>query len=121
MEEAAKIDGCGRFHTYIRIALPIAQPALLVCSILSIVWHWNDFVEPGYFLMSKSKLLLPAMLPNMYLMAQSGGAADQIGDFVFTEGMAMAGSFLVILPILLVYALLQRRFMTSIEQTGLVG
>lgn len=123
LEEAAFIDGCGRLHTYGRIALPVAQPAILVSVILSVVWHWNDYVEPGYYIISQSKKLLPAMLPNMYRMAQGigGGAGENVGEFVFTKGMAMAGTFLVLLPVLLFYILLQRKFMTSIERTGLVG
>ena len=48
MEEAARVDGCGPIRTYARIMLPMAQAPMLVCGVLSLVWHWNDYFEPGF-------------------------------------------------------------------------
>jgi len=53
LEEAANIDGCGSVRTFLRIALPSASNSLLVCTILSVVWHYNDFYEPGLYLRKK--------------------------------------------------------------------
>ena len=49
MEEAARVDGCGPIRTFLHIMLPMSQSSLLVCTVLSIVWHWNDYFEPGVY------------------------------------------------------------------------
>ena len=46
LEEASAIDGCGAIRTFFHIALPVAKPTVIVCSVLSAVWHWNDMFEP---------------------------------------------------------------------------
>lgn len=122
LEEAAFIDGCGKFRTYVKIALPTAQPSLLVTMILSIVWHWNDCVEPNYYITDQTKKMLPTLLSNLQKLAVGAGQSLYNADeFVYTMGTAMAGAFLVLLPILILYLVLQRKFVTSIERTGLVG
>lgn len=122
LEEAAFIDGCGKLRTFFRVALPIAQPSLLVTMILSIVWHWNDYVEPNYYITDQTKKMLPTLLSNLHKLAVGAGQSLYNADeFVYTMGTAMAGAFLVLLPILVFYLIFQRQFVTSVERTGLVG
>lgn len=122
LEEAAFIDGCGKLRTYFRVALPIAQPSLLVTMILSIVWHWNDYVEPNYYITDQTKKMLPMLLSELHKLAVgAGNSLYNSEEFVYTMGTAMAGAFLVLLPILIFYLIFQRQFVTSIERTGLVG
>ena len=98
MEEAARIDGCGPFMTYFMIMLPIAKSSVLVAVVLSVVWHWNDYFEPGVYVTNIDKMLLPSRLPVL-----------------------MAATFLVILPVLIVYSILQKKFMEGVERSGLTG
>lgn len=123
LEEAARIDGCGSFRTFWNIVLPVARTAVLVCVVLSMVWHWNDYFEPSIYLMKPNKFLLPARLPMMYESLETAQRLGEMADaeYVFSEAVVMAGTFLVILPILIMYLLLQRRFMEGIERSGLVG
>ena len=122
LEEAAFIDGCGKVRTFFRVALPIAQPSLLVTMILSVVWHWNDYLEPNYFITDQTKKMLPSLLSDLHKLAVSAGQSLYNADeFVYTMGTAMAGAFLVLLPILVFYLIFQRQFVTSVERTGLVG
>lgn len=122
LEEAAFIDGCGKLRTYFKVALPIAQPSLLVTMILSIVWHWNDYVEPNYYITDQTRKMLPMLLSNLHKLAVgAGNSLYNSEEFVYTMGTAMAGAFLVLLPILIFYLIFQRQFVTSIERTGLVG
>lgn len=122
LEEAAFIDGCGRLKTYFKVALPIAQPSLLVTMILSMVWHWNDYVEPNYYITNVSRKMLPSLLSELHKLAVNAGQSlFNADEFVFTMGTAMAGAFLVLLPILVFYLIFQRQFVTSVEHTGLVG
>ena len=125
MEEAARVDGCGPIRTYLRIMLPMSQSSLLVCSVLSLVWHWNDFFEPGVYVTDVWLKMLPNRLPSLYAelnkeqhtMIQS----NDIEGVMFNEAMLMAATFLCIVPILVMYLVLQRRFMESVERSGLTG
>ena len=125
MEEAARVDGCGPIRTYARIMLPMAQAPLLVCGVLSLVWHWNDYFEPGVYINNPSFRMLPSVLPNLYaLLNQENHTMIQVNDLegiVFNEAMLMAATFLCILPIMIAYLFLQRRFMEGVERSGLTG
>ena len=127
LEEAARIDGCGRIRRFFRIALPAAGPTIVVTTVLSMVWHWNDYYEPSVYLTAGSKTaLVTQMLPNLY--ANISGMISQTGEInqmelmtLYHEGVVMAATAIAILPLLIAYAILQKKFMASIEMTGLVG
>jgi len=119
LEEAAYIDGCNIFRTYWNIVMPIAKAATLVTSILSIVWHWNDYYEPGFYILSLKRTLLPMMLPKMQMVIDRGGEEEIIE--MFNIAVRMGAVFLAILPMLIMYFFLQKRFMEGIERSGLVG
>lgn len=126
MEEAARIDGCGPLMTFIKIMLPMSRSSLLVCAVLSVVWHWNDSFEPGIYLNGAPTLqLLTARLPDMYekLAQFSEEAVEGVNaaDLVINQGTVMAATFLVILPLLVVYMFVQKQFMEGVERSGLTG
>lgn len=126
MEEAARIDGCGPLRTYLKIMLPMSKSSLLVCAVLSVVWHWNDSFEPGIYLNSAPQLqLLTARIPEMYekLAQFSAETVEGINaaDLVINQGTVMAATFLVILPLLVIYMFVQKQFMEGVERSGLTG
>jgi len=122
LEEAARIDGCNAFKTYLTIVLPVAGSALLVCTILSIVWHWNDYFEPAMYITRPALQLLPSKLPVLYsFMEKSLEQDSMVSEVISLKGTVMAATFLVIMPILFVYFFLQKKFMESIERSGLIG
>lgn len=124
MEEAARIDGCGALQTFFRIMLPMSRSSILVATVLSFVWHWNDYFEPNVYLMTQGKRVLPSRLPALYKLLNTEEAMDLVmdeGGFTFNSAMLMAGTFLVILPVLIVYAFLQKKFMEGVERSGLTG
>ena len=124
LEEAAYIDGCGHLRTFVQIAFPSAASTTLVCTVLSIVWHWHDYFEPSIYLSSQKKMLLPQMLPQMYsfLETLTNATTEQAVELkmIFHEGVVMAGTALATIPLLIMYFILQRRFIQGIERTGLV-
>ena len=125
LEEAALIDGCGRVRSFFKIALPSAGSIIVVCLVLSMVWHWNDYFEPAIYLSANANTaLLPQMLPEMYNIIQSMGTAmneQQMNlKFLYHEGVAMAGTVISMIPLLVVYSFLQRKFMEGVERSGLV-
>ncbi|NIK80427.1 multiple sugar transport system permease protein [Paenibacillus castaneae] len=119
LEDAARVDGCGAFKTFFRIVLPVVTPPLLVVSILSTVWHWNDFFEPVIMLVDRDKFTLPMMLPLLgeSMNKSTGGTVTSNID----QSTIMAACMLVILPIVIMYLEVQRYFMKSIERSGIVG
>ncbi len=124
MEEAARIDGCGALRTFFRIMLPMSKASILVSTVLSIVWHWNDYFEPNIYITNGGDQVLPSRLPALYKllnMEDTMELVEEMGGFLFNNGMLMAGTFLVIVPILVIYAFLQKQFMEGVERSGLTG
>lgn len=117
LEDAARVDGCGSFKVYWRIIMPLTTPAIVVTTLLSLVWHWNDYFEPSIFLTSEDKYTLPMMLPRLYnsLSTVKGSNFE-----VFSLPVVMGATFVVLLPMLLVYLFLQRYFIQGVERSGLV-
>lgn len=123
LEEAAYIDGCGPLKAFFRIAFPTAGPTTTTCLVLSIVWHWNDFYEPSVFLVDPKQWLMPQVLPELYkrlTQAQVSGSEGVSEKILYHEGVVMAATVIVLIPLMIVYLILQRRFMESIERSGLV-
>jgi multiple sugar transport system permease protein len=128
LEDAAKIDGCDFLRTYWNIVLPVVKSAFMVVLVLSVVWHWNDFFEPSIYCFNTPNLtMLPSRLSlivNMVNKLPDKGLLMKIGyretENVINSAVLMAGTFLVILPVVVFFAFLQRHFMQGIERTGLV-
>ena len=123
LEEAAYIDGCGPLRAFFTIALPTAGPTITVSLVLSIVWHGNDYYEPSVFLVEPKQWLLPQVLPELYnrLMSTQVSDTSKINESIlYHEGVVMAATVIALVPLMIVYLILQRRFMESIERSGLV-
>ncbi len=124
LEEAAEIDGTNPFMTYVKIILPTSAPVLLVCIVLSFVWHWNDSFEPSLYLTDSAKWLLPQALPEMYQRLQDLESAVTEGELelreVYNEAVVMAGTGIAVLPLMALYLMVQNKFVESIDRTGLV-
>lgn len=132
VEEAAKIDGCSHLQVYSRIALPMAKTSVLVCVVLSMVWHWNEYFETTIYFDEMEFWPLPSMLPRIYTLFEQtfkgaaagglsgvGGAAANVSSMI-SEGVVMAATFMVIVPVIIAYFFLQKQFMQGIERSGLV-
>jgi multiple sugar transport system permease protein len=115
-EDVAYIDGCGHFKTFVKIIIPNAGAPLLVSFLFSIVWYWNDYFNPAIYFNSTETVAtaLATLMSRIYL---STGGTDQFNYVVPMQ----TGSLLAILPIMLMYIILQRYFTESIERTGIVG
>jgi multiple sugar transport system permease protein len=109
LEEAAKLDGAGHLRIMFQIALPLAMPAISALAVLTFQAAWNDFFAPNLFLTSQDKMTLPVGLVG--LRALFGGTPTTI----------FAGISMVLLPVLLVYLVAQRRLTESIALTGTRG
>ncbi|MDF2646671.1 MAG: binding-protein-dependent transport system inner rane component [Paenibacillus sp.] len=118
LEEAARIDGAGVFRVFLRVMLPLSRPAILVVCLFSFVWTWNDYYTPSMFLLGAKDV--PLSMGVSQINAALAQQAAQTGPSIFDEPLKMAGSFLIIMPPLLLYLFAQRWFVESVERTGLV-
>ena len=105
--EAARIDGAGEFAIFRRVVLPLCVPALAVVTIFSVVWRWNDFLWPLVVAQDESVYTLPVALARLN--------SQQVIPF----NLVLAMSVLSIVPVVIMFLLLQRHIVTGIAQTGL--
>ncbi|WP_238019132.1 carbohydrate ABC transporter permease [Dactylosporangium sp. AC04546] len=110
LEEAARVDGLGRFATFWRIGLPLARPALGAVGIFTFLSSWNLFLEPVVYLSTKEKFTLPQAL-TQYVDAYGGPMWD----------VQLAAASLTALPVLVVFVIAQRQFVEGLAHTGLKG
>ncbi len=113
IEEAALVDGAGYFKTFYRIMVPNASGSFLTVFLFSIVWYWNDTFYSSNFITRKRTLA--KALSN--LRGDLGGG----NDYYSLSPKIMAGALLFVTPMLLMYVVLQRYFVQSVERTGIVG
>lgn len=109
LEEAARIDGCSRLGTLIRIVLPLSGPALATLAVIAFLWNWNDFLWPLVVIQSEHNMTL-----------QLGLSTFQ-GAHSTTWTLLMAGNVLAVLPMLVAFLLAQRQFVNSIASAGIKG
>ncbi|MBR7132103.1 MAG: carbohydrate ABC transporter permease [Clostridia bacterium] len=118
-EEAATIDGCGYFGTYMRVMLPNSKTALIICSIFSLVWYWSDYYGPYVFLTSIRTLSVYLMdffnIVNQYLPSAFKG------NVYYTIPLQQAACVFSILPLLVMFLLSQKFFRQGLERSGIVG
>lgn len=109
LEEAAVLDGCSPWQIYWRILLPHARPAVMVLAVLTWVNVWNDFLWPLLMIQRKSIATLTLGLVWMQ------------GQYVAEWPVLMAASMLILLPLVVIYAVAQRAFVSGIAITGFGG
>lgn len=122
LENAAYIDGCGVFKTYIRIILPLSKATILVAAIISTVWHWNDYYQPTVFLGNNNLWPVTSILPQLYETSKTAFTNFEmlVSGNIITQSVVLAGIILAEMPILVIFLICQRQFMSGIERTGLV-
>lgn len=105
--DAARIDGASEWRIYSQIVMPLSTPALAVLAIFSVMWRWNDFLWP----------LIVISKPEFFTL-QIGLASFQ-GQYNVEWNLVLAMTVLTLLPITIVFAILQRNITTGIATTGL--
>jgi multiple sugar transport system permease protein len=106
--EAARVDGAGELRIFWQIVLPLSGPALATLGILTFLSSWNSFLWPLVVATTEDKYTLPVAL-----------ALFSVGQNRTEFGLLLAGSVVVVLPVLLVFLALQRHFLRGIATTGL--
>lgn len=107
--EASRIDGMSEYRIYASIMLPLSKPALSTLTIFTFVATWNDYLGPLIYLKSQDKKTIQLGL-KMFISQYSS-------DY----GLIMAGSVLSLIPVLIVFLILQKHFVEGVASTGLKG
>jgi len=107
LEEAARMDGCGRWLVFWHVILPLSRSALATLAIFTFVGSWNNFMAPLVFLDSLNRYTLPVGIA----LFQSSYAAE--------FGVTFAASMLSSLPVFIAFLFFQRHIIRSVALTGL--
>ena len=109
--QAARVDGCSELRLWWEVALPIVRPMIGAYTLLSFLAAWNSYLWPNIVLQDKSKYTLPI------------GLAGMIGlpEFEAHYGILMAATFLGILPVALLFFLLQKDFIAGLATGAVKG
>jgi len=107
--DAGRMDGCREVRLYWSLTLPLSGPVLATVAIFSFIWSWNDLLAPVLYLDSQENFTLPigmaAMLSSKFRIAP--------------WNLMMAASLLSVLPIVVLFAIAQKRFVQGIVLTGI--
>ena len=107
VEEAAAIDGLGRFQTFFRIVMPLAKPSIATQAVFIFMGFWNEFMKPMLYLTTPSKYTLTLGLQTF--QSRNGGVRwDQ----------TMAASVITIIPIVIIYLLFNKYFLQGVRMDG---
>jgi multiple sugar transport system permease protein len=110
LEDAARLDGLGRWGIFWQIAMPLARPALAAVAILTFLNVWNAFLEPFIFLSDTNLFTLPLALTNF---------RDEYSSPMWN--IQLAATTLSIIPVLIFYIIAQRQVIESFTSTGVKG
>lgn len=108
-EEAALVDGASRLTIIFRVLLPLARPGLVAFAIVSVTAHWNEFLWPLMAVSSPSRQVLTVGLASFTSGAEAGSE----------WGVIAAGTFFVAAPLLVIFVVFQRQFVSSFTFSGI--
>ncbi|NCT92309.1 carbohydrate ABC transporter permease [Cellulomonas sp. APG4] len=106
--DAARVDGASEARIFVQIVVPLAKPALATLAILTFLGSWNNFLWPLVVATTEDKYTLPVAL-----------ALYSTGQNQTDYGLLLAGAVVVVVPVLIVFLLLQRYFVQGIAMTGI--
>jgi arabinogalactan oligomer/maltooligosaccharide transport system permease protein len=109
LEEAAVMDGMGRFQIFLRIVLPLARPGIVVTALFSFMTAWNEFILAATFLSRPTMYTLPVALQR------------HVGDFSTEWGRFAAGAIIVTIPVMALFFALQRHLVGGLTSGGVKG
>ncbi|WP_299432246.1 carbohydrate ABC transporter permease [uncultured Meiothermus sp.] len=107
--ESARIDGASEWAIYWRIILPLSIPALATLAIFSFTWRWNDFIWPFIVISSEQNATLQLALARL------------VGQFGVDWSTLLAATTITLLPMLIVFLLLQRYFLGNLMAGSVKG
>ena len=105
--EAAELDGCGYFKTFLTIMIPLCKPILMTLGLFTFIGSWNNYLQPLIFLNTESKFTIPLIV------------AAFRGVYTVQWELMMAAATVAIAPVIILFLISQKYFVESISLTGI--
>jgi multiple sugar transport system permease protein len=122
LDEAARIDGASSLQVFYHIFLRLSIPTMLTVFLFSFIWNWNETFITATFVRSGIKLITMQLAVFDSAFARIAGSLPEMSDGArINEAYKMAATVIAILPLLSLYAFVQRKFIQGIERTGITG
>lgn len=109
LEEAAQVDGCGRIRAFCAVVLPLLRPGIVAVGSFAFISAWNNFLFAIMFLSSQEKFTVPV------------GLSYLLGEFGADFGALAAGGVLAVLPVIVLFAYVQRFLVTGLSAGAIKG
>ncbi len=109
LEEAARVDGCTRLGSFVRVVLPLSVPGIITAGVFTFLLSWTDYVYALVMVTSDEHKTLPL------------GIASMIGSFDLRWGEAMAGATLIVVPLFVLFMFLSRYFIQGMSAGAVKG
>lgn len=119
LEEAAWIDGAGAWKTFLRIVIPSSGSAMITVLLFSVIWHWNDLYLAQMYLNENTFSVAIGSFGIQTLVAALG--LDLQAGNMLQVPILLSGCLVFMIPLIIFYILIQRKFMASIATSGIVG
>lgn len=116
LEESAYLDGCGVFRTFMQIILPLSVPMLITVFMFSFSWQWTDTFYTNAFFTSNGPLLMPGIVKIPRSLNTT-----YAGQQMYEAAIRNTCGILILLPLVILYAFLQRYIIQGIERSGITG
>ena len=120
LEEAASIDGAGHWRTFLNIVIPSSGSAIITVVLFAVVWHWNDYYLAQMYISSHSTLSTVLFNFNTNTIVTKLGL-DMVNGRMIEIPILLSGCLMFLLPLVVFYIVIQRKFITSITTSGIVG
>ena len=117
LDESAEIDGANAYQTFMRIGVPLAGPAYLTAFLFSFVWYWNETYVSSLFIGSD----LYTLQLKLFNFTSQFNTTQGLSEQALNEAIRYSATILIILPVLLVYIVMQKWFVEGIDRTGITG
>lgn len=118
-DEAAAIDGANKFKIFYKIAMPMGKSTSILSILFSVIWYWNE-TEQSSLLFGEKIVTLPIQLENFAARYTALYGENETFQRL-NESVSLAGTFLSVIPMLVLYICFQRQFVESIERSGITG
>jgi len=122
--EAAEVDGSGVIRTFLSIAIPLAMPAFLICGLFAFVWYWNETsLARAYFGNNYTSLLmgLEGYINTYRSLYSQGQLTMESASSIYNLGVQYAMTLMSIIPLLIIYLVVQKGFVAGIDKSGIAG
>jgi multiple sugar transport system permease protein len=121
LTEAAQIEGAGHFTVFMKIYVPLSGPAIITTTLYSFIWYWNSGALTTQY-MGRNYTTVMMALNRLKNTLMETFPEDKISGFSpLSEGVIFAGNIIALIPLLILYIVLQKWFVESVDRAGITG